>query len=188
MEAFVAAVALIAAAEIGDKSQLLALALAVRFRRPWPVAGGIALAALASHGLAGFLGSWVAANVPETLQARLVGAGFMLMALWVLLPDGHDEDAAKLPQRGGRSALLATALLFFVAELGDKTQVATLALAARFEAPLPVIAGAAIGMTAINLPVVWFGHRFAARLPVRPMRVMGAALFGLLGVGTLLWG
>lgn len=188
MEAFVAAVALIAAAEIGDKSQLLALALAARFRRPWSVAGGIAVAALASHGLAGFLGSWVAAHIPETLQARLVGAGFLLMALWVLLPDGHDDDAANIPQRSVRSALLATALLFFVAELGDKTQIATLALAARFEEPLPVIAGAAIGMTAINLPVVWLGHRFAARLPVRPMRFAGAALFALLGMVTLIWG
>lgn len=188
MEAFVAAVALIAAAEIGDKSQLLALALAARFRRPWSVAGGIAVAALVSHGLAGFLGTWVAAHIPETLQARLVGAGFLLMALWVLLPDGHDDDAANIPQRSVRSALLATALLFFVAELGDKTQIATLALAARFEEPLPVIAGAAIGMTAINLPVVWLGHRFAARLPVRPMRFAGAALFALLGMVTLIWG
>lgn len=188
MEPFFLSAALIALAEMGDKSQLLALALAARFRRAWSVAAGIAIAAVVSHGLAGLLGAWVAAHVPEAMQARIVGAGFLLMALWVLWPDGESDSRMQVPQRSVRSALLATALLFFVAELGDKTQIATLALSARFETPVPVIVGAAVGMTAINLPVIWLGHRFASRLPVRAMRWLGAGLFVLLGFATLAWG
>lgn len=188
MEAFLASLALVAAAEIGDKSQLLALALAVRFRRPRSVAAGIALAAFASHALAGVLGVWLSQALPPAMQAWIIGGAFLLMGLWLLIPEREEGDADReVPRHSVRSAMLTTAALFFVAELGDKTQLATVALSAGFQAPLPVILGAALGMTAINLPVIWLGHRFARRLPVRPVRLLGAILFVALGIGTLIW-
>lgn len=186
MEAFALATALIALAEIGDKSQLIALALAARFRRRVAVTGGIAVAALASHAFAGILGVWIAAQTSDAVLRMVVAATFFGMALWMLVPDAADESASIDRPRFAGSAFVATAVLFFVAELGDKTQLATVGLAARFDStPLAVILGSALGMTLVNVPVVWAGHHYAARLPLRALHVASAVLFALLGVATL---
>lgn len=186
MEAFALSTVLIALAEIGDKSQLIALALAARFRRRLAVAGGIALAALVSHAFAGVLGVWIAGHVSDATLRAVIAAGFFGMALWMLVPEREADSASIGQPRFAGSAFAATALLFFVAELGDKTQLATVGLAARYETvPLAVILGSALGMTLVNVPVVWAGHYYAARLPLRALHVTSAVLFALLGVATL---
>ncbi|WP_420427543.1 TMEM165/GDT1 family protein [Algiphilus sp.] len=186
MEAFALSAVLIALAEIGDKSQLIALALAARFRRRVAVAGGIALAALASHALAGVVGVWLASHVADGMLRIIIAVGFFGMALWMLWPEADDADTPPETPGLARSALLATLVLFFVAELGDKTQLATVGLAARFEdASLAVIGGSALGMTLVNVPVIWLGHRYATRLPVQMLHRVSAALLAVLGLLTL---
>ena len=186
MEAFALSAVLIALAEIGDKSQLIALALAARFRRRLAVAGGIALAALASHALAGVFGVWLASHVADDVLRIVIATGFFAMAVWMLWPEAEGTEASPETPGLSRSALLATLVLFFVAELGDKTKLATVGLAARFEdASLAVIGGSALGMTLVNVPVIWLGHHYAARLPVRLLHRLSAALFAVLGLLTL---
>ncbi|QDH69269.1 TMEM165/GDT1 family protein [Marilutibacter alkalisoli] len=163
----------VALAEIGDKTQLLALLLAARFRRPWPIVAGILVATLLNHAAAGWIGAAAASWLrPDVLQ-WVVAASFLAVALWTLKPDSLDEGET-LPARG---AFIATTIAFFIAEMGDKTQVATVLLAARYSPLWEVVVGTTLGMLLANVPVVVLGSRFAARLPLKAARWTAAALF-----------
>lgn len=182
MESFLISAGVVALGEMGDKTQLLAMLLAVKFRRPVPIVAGILVATLLNHALAGLLGGWVADTLgPQTLR-WVVGAGFLGMAAWVLVPDKVDADVG-LPQRFG--VFGTTVVAFFLAEMGDKTQLATVALAARFHDLLPVVAGTTVGILLADVPAVFVGHRMAERLPMAWMHRIAAAIFALLGLLTL---
>lgn len=175
MDALLVSTAAVAIAEIGDKTMLLALILAARYRQPWAIVGGIAVATLANHALAGWAGAWVASMVsPEVLKWGVV-ACFAAVALWTLIPDKLDEDEAPKPSRFG--AFLATTVAFFIVEIGDKTQIATVVLAAKYSPLWQVVIGTSLGMLLANGPVVLLGHRYADRLPLQAARWVAAALF-----------
>jgi len=178
MESLLVSTLAVAVAEIGDKTQLLALLLAARFRKPLPIIAGILVATLLNHALAGWFGAllshWL---TPEVLRWS-VAASFLAVALWTLKPDKID-DAHQLP---ARNAFIATTIAFFIAEIGDKTQVATVLLAAKYSPLWQVVAGTTLGMLAANVPVVLLGSRFAERLPLRAARLIAAALFLLLAI------
>ncbi|WP_119718864.1 TMEM165/GDT1 family protein [Cognatilysobacter tabacisoli] len=163
----------VALAEIGDKTQLLALLLAARFRRPWPIIGGILVATVLNHALAGWLGALVAQWLRPELLRWIVAASFFAVGLWALKPDTLD-DGASLPPRG---AFVATTIAFFFAEIGDKTQIATVLIAARYHPLWEVVVGTTAGMLLANVPVVALGSRFAGRLPLKAARYAAAALF-----------
>ena len=183
MEAFLVSTGVVALAEIGDKTQLLAFLLAAKFRRPLPIVLGILAATLANHALAGALGAWLTTLVtPEILRWGL-GIGFLAMAAWVLIPDTLDADDAQLPKLG---VFAATFVAFFVAEMGDKTQIATVALAAQVGDFLWVVAGTTAGMMIANAPAVYLGERFASRMPVKQVHALAAVIFSVLGVAVLL--
>lgn len=186
MDALLVSTAVVAVAEIGDKTMLLALLLAARYRQAWAIVAGIAVATLANHALAGWAGAWVAAQVaPEILQWAIV-ACFVAVAAWTLVPDKLDDGEAPKPSRFG--AFLATTLAFFVVEIGDKTQVATVVLAAQYTPLWQVVAGSTLGMLLANGPVVLLGHRYADRLPLKAARWTAAALFLALAVWVALRG
>ena len=185
MEAFLISTGLVALAEMGDKTQLLSLVLAARLRRPWPIVAGILVATLANHALAGAVGAWVTAFLGPDLLRWILGGSFIAMAAWVLVPDKLDEDPASLA-RPRLGVFTTTLVAFFLAEMGDKTQVATVVLAARFEAWAAVVAGTTLGMMLANAPVVWFGERITRRVPLRAVRVVSAVLFLGGGAGALL--
>ncbi|MBS1226734.1 MAG: rane protein [Proteobacteria bacterium] len=183
MEAFLVSTGIVALAEIGDKTQLLAFILAAKFRRPLPIIVGILVATLANHGFAGALGSWITSLVgPETLR-WVLGISFIAMAAWTLIPDKFDEGDAKLTRFG---VFGTTLVAFFLAEMGDKTQIATVALAAQFHAFFSVVAGTTLGMMIANVPAVLLGDRIANRVPVRLVHGIAAVIFAILGVATLL--
>lgn len=175
MHPFVVSTALVALAEIGDKTQLLSLLLAARYRAPVPVVLGILAATLATQGMAAGLGDLLSHVLTPRILNWAVVLSFVTMGLWILIPDKLDDEG--LPERDARSIFLTAVLSFLVAEMGDKTQVATVALAARFSAWIPVMAGATLGMLAANVPAVLFGHRFADRLPRRWLHGVAALLF-----------
>ena len=184
MEAFLLSTGVVALAEIGDKTQLLAFILAAQFRKPVPIILGILLATLANHALAAALGVSVAALIePRTLR-WILGLSFIAMAIWILVPDTCDEDDAKLARFG---VFGTTLIAFFIAEIGDKTQVATVALAAQYQSLLWVVAGTTLGMLIANVPAVILGDRIAGRLPVHLVHRIAAAIFAALGLATL-WG
>ena len=183
MEALLLSTTVVAVGEIGDKTQLLALMLACRYRRPWTIVAGILVATLANHALAGYVGHVVRDLVPADLLRWLLGGSFLAMALWALKPDELDETGPKLGYAG---VFVVTLVSFFVAEMGDKTQIATVMLAAKFPALWAVVVGTTIGMLLANVPVVWFGARFADRLPLRAARIGAAVLFAALGAWILL--
>lgn len=186
MEAFLISTGIVAAAEIGDKTQLLALILAARFRRPGPILAGILLATLANHGLAAWLGGLVAGWLgPEWLRWTL-GISFLAMAGWILVPDSPPDETDAVSSRAGHSAFLATLIAFFLVEIGDKTQIATIALAARFPDLLAVTLGTTSGMMLANVPAVLLGDIAATRLPLRLVRGVTAAVFAVLGIVALL--
>jgi Ca2+/H+ antiporter, TMEM165/GDT1 family len=164
----------VAIAEIGDKTQLLALLLAARFRRPWPIIAGIFVSTLLNHALAGWFGALVAAHITPNTLRWIVAGSFAAIGVWTLKPDTIDEDSERLPARG---AFIATVIAFFLAEIGDKTQIATIVLAARSPLLWPVVAGTTLGMLLANVPVVVLGSRFAAKLPLKAARMTAAALF-----------
>jgi putative Ca2+/H+ antiporter (TMEM165/GDT1 family) len=174
---------LVTLAEMGDKTQLLSLVLAARYKRPWTIALGILIATLANHGLAGALGVWIA-NVlgPEILRWGL-GLSFLAMAVWMLIPDRLDEGEGGDAPRFG--VLLTTVVVFFLAEMGDKTQVATVMLAARYDALLQVVVGTTLGMMLANVPVVWLGERLTRRLPIALVHRISALIFAVLGLLAL---
>jgi len=183
LEAFLVSTGIVALAEIGDKTQLLAFILAAKFRRPLPIIVGILVATLANHGFAGALGSWITSLVgPETLR-WVLGISFIAMAAWTLIPDKFDEGDAKLTRFG---VFGTTLVAFFLAEMGDKTQIATVALAAQFHAFFSVVAGTTLGMMIANVPAVLLGDRIANRVPVRLVHGIAAVIFAILGVATLL--
>ena len=175
----------VALAEIGDKTQLLALLLAARYRKPWPIIAGILLATLLNHALAAWLGSLAAQWLTPTVLRWIVAISFIAIALWTLKPDTLDDDGSALPARG---AFVATTIAFFIAEIGDKTQVATVLLAAKYSPLWQVVAGTTLGMLAANVPVVALGSRFASRLPLRAARIAAALVFLALGTWAALRG
>lgn len=187
MEAFLVSISTISIAEIGDRTQLLSLILAARFRRPLPIIAGILCATLANHAAAGFVGSLFGNLLKPKLLEITVGVSMIAMALWTLKPDKLDEQA--MP-RGAAGAFIATLTSFFLAEIGDKTQIATLALAAAYPNLLAVVSGTTLGMLIANVPVVILGKAFADRLPLKAIHYTAALLFLLLGVlflGRVLW-
>jgi putative Ca2+/H+ antiporter (TMEM165/GDT1 family) len=181
MEAFFVSAAVVALAEIGDKTQLLALMLAARYRKPVPIILGILLATLANHALAAWVGAEVAAWVGANTMRWILGTVFIVMAGWCLIPDKADDGPQAARQAG---AFLATLVAFFIVEIGDKTQIATVALAARFNSLVLVTAGTTIGMLLANAPVVLFGDAIAKRLPLKIVRAVAALLFLALGLAA----
>lgn len=184
MEAFLVATGIVALAEIGDKTQLLAFVLAAKYRKPVPIILGILLATLANHGLAGAVGTWVTTVFsPDTLR-WILGVSFIAMAGWILVPDTLDEDDARV--KAAHGVFMTTFIAFFMAEIGDKTQVATVALAANYQALVMVVIGTTLGMMIANVPAVLLGHRIADRLPVTAVHRVAALIFAVLGVAVLL--
>jgi Ca2+/H+ antiporter, TMEM165/GDT1 family len=184
MEAFLVSTGIVALGEMGDKTQLLAMVLAARFRRPLPIIAGILVATLANHAAAGALGGWVATALGPDLLRWVIGLSFLAMAAWMLVPDEIDDD----PAHGhGRLGVFGTTVLaFFLAEMGDKTQIATVALAARYPELVAVVAGTTLGMMISNVPAVYLGEGIARRVSMKLVHGIAAALFALLGVLTLL--
>jgi Ca2+/H+ antiporter, TMEM165/GDT1 family len=183
MEALWISTGLVALAEVGDKTQLLSLVLSARFRRPWPIVLGILVATLANHAAAAALGAWITDQLGDRTLTRLLGASFLVMAAWILVPDKLDADEGTKRLRAG--VFWTTAVLFFIAEIGDKTQVATVMLAARYDALAWVVIGTTLGMMVANVPVVFFGEAISRYLPVRIVRRVAAAAFAALGVAAL---
>ena len=180
MEAFCVSTAIVALAEMGDKTQLLALVLAARFRKPWPIVLGILVATLANHGLAGALGAWVTTVVGPQVLRWILGVSFIAMAVWMLIPDKLDEGDADGAPRWG--VFGTTLVAFFLAEMGDKTQIATVMLAAQYNAYLGVVAGTTLGMMLANAPVVWLGDRITRLVPIRVVHGVSAVIFLVLGL------
>lgn len=183
MEAFLVSTGLVAIAEIGDKTQLLAMILAARYRRPVPIILGILAATLANHALAAWAGAVVAAWVGPDAMRWILGGLFLVMAAWCLIPDKQDDAPSAA---SGAGAFVATSIAFFLVEIGDKTQIATVALAARFDALAAVIAGTTLGMMIANVPAVLFGEVLARRVPLRLVRSIAALSFVVLGT-LVLW-
>lgn len=183
MEAFLVCTSIVALAEIGDKTQLLAFVLAAKFRQPTPIIVGILVATLANHAFAGAVGSWLTALIKPHILQWVLGASFIGMALWTLIPDKLDEDDAKIARLG---VFGTTLVAFFLAEMGDKTQVATVMLAARYHALGAVVAGTTFGMLIAYVPAVLLGDRLGDRLSVRLVHRIAAAVLASLGVATLL--
>jgi putative Ca2+/H+ antiporter (TMEM165/GDT1 family) len=183
MNAFLVSLVAVAIAEIGDKTQLLSLTLAAKYRRPWPICLGIFLATLVNHAMAGGVGAllsqWIS---PRALQWAVV-VSFIGMSIWALFPDKADDEAAT--KHSNRGLVVATIITFFLAEMGDKTQLATVALAAQYHPLWQVVAGTTLGMMIANVPVVWLGSRFAERIPLRAARITAALLFLGLGLWNL---
>ncbi len=184
MEAFLVSTGIVALAEMGDKTQLLALVLAARFRKPWPIVLGIFVATIANHAMAGALGAWVTTQLSPQALRWILGASFIAMAAWMLVPDKLEEDTDKKTPRFG--VFGTTVLLFFLAEMGDKTQIATVMLAARYEAYFAVVAGTTLGMMLANAPVVWLGERMTRLVPLRVVHIVSALIFLAFGLFALL--
>jgi putative Ca2+/H+ antiporter (TMEM165/GDT1 family) len=182
VDAFLVSTGVVALAEIGDKTQLLAFILAARFRKPLPIIVGIFLATVANHGVAGALGAWLTALISPELMRWILGLSFLAIAAWTMIPDKFDEADAQLP----RSGVLMTAFIaFFLAEIGDKTQVATVALAAHYQALFLVVLGTTLGMMIANVPAVLLGNRLAGRLPLHAVHLAAALVFAALGLAVL---
>ena len=185
LDALLVSTVAVAVAEIGDKTQLLALVLAARYRKPWPIIAGILVATVLNHALAAWFGSLVSGWIsPEVLRWGVV-LSFAAVAAWALVPDKLDEDEVKPPRFG---AFVATLIAFFIVEIGDKTQVATVVLAAQYSPLWQVIAGTTLGMAVANVPVVLLGSRFAAKLPLKAARYAAAAIFAALAVWVAVGG
>ena len=179
MEAFLVSLGTVAIAEIGDRTQLLSLALAAHYRRPIPIIAGIFLATIANHAAAGLLGAWLGRLLTPNVLDLTVGASMVAMALWVLRADALKGGGAEV---SSRSAFVATTVAFFIAEIGDKTQIATLALAAAYPQLVEVVAGTTGGMLIANIPAVFLGDALSGKLPIREMNYVAAILFGALGL------
>jgi putative Ca2+/H+ antiporter (TMEM165/GDT1 family) len=184
MEAFFISTGVVALAEIGDKTQLLAFLLAARFKRPLPIILGIFVATILNHALAGAVGAWLTRLVQPDMLRWILGVSFIGMALWTLIPDKIEDDEAQVASKLG--VFGATLVTFFLAEMGDKTQIATVAMAARYPEPVMVVLGTTLGMMLANVPAVFAGDKLAARIPMRLVHGLAAALFAALGVATLL--
>jgi putative Ca2+/H+ antiporter (TMEM165/GDT1 family) len=178
MEVFLIAFSTVAIAEMGDRTQLLSLFLSAHFRKPWPITTAIFIATLANHALAGLVGVWVGHYLTPAVLDAVVGASMLVMAGWTLIPDKLDGDT----EIASRGAFLTTLFAFFVAEIGDKTQIATMALAAGYSNLPAIVAGTTLGMMAANIPVVFLGTAFATRLPIKQIHRVASVLFACLGL------
>lgn len=184
MEALLYSTGVVTLAEMGDKTQLLAFILATRFKKPWPIVAGIFAATLINHGLAGAVGAWVTAMLGPLWMRWILGLSFIAMAIWTLIPDKIEDEETQVAHKLG--VFGATFVTFFLAEMGDKTQIATVAMAAHFANPLWVIAGTTLGMLIADVPAVFLGDKLAARIPMKLVHSVAAALFAVLGIATLL--
>lgn len=184
MESLLVSTGVVALAEIGDKTQLLAFVLAARFKKPAPIIAGILCATVINHGLAGALGAWITTVISPGLLRWVLGGSFIAMAIWTLIPDAIEEDETRVAGRLG--VFGATFVTFFLAEMGDKTQVATIAMAAHYAQPLLVVIGTTAGMLIADVPAVFVGDRLAGRIPMRLVHGIAAAVFAALGLATLL--
>jgi Ca2+/H+ antiporter, TMEM165/GDT1 family len=185
LEALLVSTGVVALAEIGDKTQLLALLLATRFRAPWPIVMGIFVATLANHALASAVGVWIVQYVGPDVMRWILGISFLLMAGWTLIPDSAPEESTGKPRYG---VFAATVVAFFLVEMGDKTQIATVALAAQFHSMFWVVIGTTLGMMIANVPVVFAGEALIKRVPMRAVRIVAACGFLVRGVYVLLSG
>lgn len=183
MEALISSTASVAIAEIGDKTQLLTLFLITRYGKPWPIIAGVLLATLVNHGLSAWLGSWVAGFIPANWLPFIVAFSFIAVGLWLLVPDKDDEEDSRFSQYG---AFMASLVLFFLAEIGDKTQIATVILAAKYSATVQVVIGTTLGMLLANVPVIFAGSWIMARIPMATTRKLAFLLFMVLGGATLI--
>lgn len=184
MEALLISTGVVALAEIGDKTQLLAFILAARFKKPLPIILGILAATVVNHGLAGALGAWVTSVLTPEVLRWVLGASFIGMAIWTLIPDKIEEEETQVAQKLG--VFGATLVTFFLAEMGDKTQIATVAMAAQFATPVLVVIGTTLGMLIADVPAVFVGDKFANRIPMKLVHSIAAGIFAVLGVATLL--
>lgn len=182
MEALLVSTGTVTLAEIGDKTQLLAFILAARFKKPLPIIAGILAATLLNHGLAGALGAWIASAIDPMALRWILGLSFLAMAAWILVPDKMDENTLSVRGLGIFGATFAT---FFLAEMGDKTQLTTVALAAHYPAPVLVVIGTTLGMLVADVPAVFAAGKLTHRLPLKYVRMAAAAVFVALGVATL---
>jgi putative Ca2+/H+ antiporter (TMEM165/GDT1 family) len=184
MESLYISTGVVALAEMGDKTQLLAFILAARFKKPVPIILGILAATLVNHGLAGALGAWITSVVSAETMRWVLGLSFIGMAVWTLIPDKIEEEETQVAQKLG--VFGATLVTFFLAEMGDKTQIATVALAAHYAAPLMVVIGTTLGMLIADVPAVFVGNKFAAKIPMKLVHTIAAAIFAVMGVLTFL--
>jgi Ca2+/H+ antiporter, TMEM165/GDT1 family len=184
MEALLVSTGVVALAEIGDKTQLLAFILAARFKKPVPIIAGILCATIVNHGLAGALGAWITTTVSPDVLRWILGASFIGMAVWTMIPDEIEEEETQVARKFG--VFGATLITFFLAEMGDKTQIATVAMAAHYGNPLLVVIGTTLGMLLADVPAVFIGDKLASKIPMRLVHSIAAAIFAVLGVATLL--
>ncbi len=183
MESLLVSTGVVALAEIGDKTQLLAFILAARFKKPVPIILGILVATLINHGLAGALGAWITSAVTSEVLRWVLGISFIGMAIWTMIPDKIEEEETKVAQKFG--VFSATLITFFLAEMGDKTQIATVAMAAHYAAPLLVVIGTTLGMLIADVPAVFLGDKLANKIPMKLVHSIAAAIFAILGIATL---
>lgn len=183
MEAFLISTGLIALAEIGDKTQLLAFILATRFKKPIPIIAGIFCATILNHSLAGAVGAWIIASVNAETLRWILAISFLSMAIWTLIPDKLDEETKTITNKLG--VFGATLITFFLAEMGDKTQLATVAMVAHYANPIAVIIGTTIGMLIADVPAVFMGDKLAAKMPVKAIHIVVALIFTVLAIATI---
>ena len=183
MESILVSTGVVALAEIGDKTQLLAFILAARFKKPLPIILGILVATVINHGLAGALGAWITSTISPEVLRWVLGASFIGMAIWTMIPDKIEEEETHIAQRFGIFG--ATFITFFLAEMGDKTQIATVAMAAHYTEPLMVVIGTTLGMLIADVPAVFAGDKLANKIPMKLVHSIAASVFALLGVLTL---
>ncbi len=184
MESLFVSTGVVALAEIGDKTQLLAFILAARFKKPVPIIAGILLATMVNHGLAGALGAWITATISPDVLRWILGVSFIAMAAWTLIPDKIEDEETQVAQKLG--VFGATLVTFFLAEMGDKTQIATVAMAAHYPDPMLVVAGTTLGMLIADVPAVFVGDKLAGKIPMKLVHSIAAGMFAVLGVATLL--
>jgi len=183
MESLFVSTGVVALAEIGDKTQLLAFLLATRFRKPVPIIAGILVATVLNHALAGALGAWITAVLSPEVLRWILGLSFLGMAVWTMIPDKIEEEEMQVARKFG--VFGATLITFFLAEMGDKTQIATVAMAAHYPNPVLVVIGTTLGMLIADVPAVFIGDRFAARIPMKLVHGIAAAMFAVMGLATL---
>ena len=184
MEALLVSAGVVALAEIGDKTQLLAFILAARFKKPVPIILGILVATIVNHGLAGALGAWITSAISPEVLRWILGSSLIGMAIWTMIPDKIEEEETQIAKRFG--VFGATLVTFFLAEMGDKTQIATVAMAAHYAQPVMVVIGTTLGMLIADVPAVFIGDKLANKIPMKLVHSVAAAIFALLGLATLL--
>lgn len=186
LSAFLISLAVVALSEMGDKTQLLALLLSARFRKPIPILIAIFLATLVNHGVSAVLGQWITTVLSPTVLLWIVSLGFIGMAVWMLISDKLDDESESIDKWQKYGVFGATFVLFFLAEIGDKTQIATVALAARFDSVGWVTVGTTLGIMLVNAPAVFIGNKLAEKLPISLIHKIGALVFLIIGVAALI--